>query len=263
MPAARPSKARAAQRSKALIALADLARPASGTCWRVVEAQHYVATLPLVDSLAEQARLEHLLEATKPTLPPECRGLDYLLATPFRYRPYPQGSRFRRAGATPGVFYAAADVETAIAEAAFYRLLFFAESPATPFPGNASEHTAFSARYGGKAVDLTAPPLARRRNQWLHPTAYGPCQDLADQARAAQVDLIRYASVRDPARRMNVALLTCRAFRAKAPLARQTWRLRVGATGIQALCEFPRARLDFDCAAFAADARLAHFNWVR
>ena len=41
--------------------------------------------------------------------------------------PYPIGSRFRRAGRTAGVFYAAESPETAVAEMAFYRLLFFAE----------------------------------------------------------------------------------------------------------------------------------------
>lgn len=261
MPAARRSESPS---PRPAARLAALARPGSGTCWRVVEGQHHVSTLPLVDTLAEQARLEQLIEATKPSLPPECRGLDYLLFTPFRYRPYPIGSRFRRAGMTPGVFYAAAQVETAIAETAFHRLLFFAESPATPFPMNASEHTAFSVRYGSaKVLDLTRPPLARRRRDWMHPTGYAPCQALADSARGAGVELIRYASVRDPEHRLNVALLTCRAFRSEAPLERQSWRLRLSAAGIQALRDFPKLSLDFGRDAFAADPRLQGFDWAR
>ena len=69
----------------------------------MVEAQHRVSTLKLVDTLSEQERLEQLLDASKPPVPPECRHLDYLLATPFRYgSPYPHGSRFRRAGLSPG-----------------------------------------------------------------------------------------------------------------------------------------------------------------
>src|SRR5262245_11246750 len=79
----------------------------AGTCWRLVEAQHHVSTLKLVDSVKERELLEELIEATKPPLPPECRGLHYLLSTPFRYGSvYPAGSRFRRAGLTEGVFYA-------------------------------------------------------------------------------------------------------------------------------------------------------------
>jgi len=253
MPAARPSDALSAH-----------AHRVSGTCWRIVEGQHYVSTLALVDSVDEQRRLEELIEATKPRLPPECRGLHYLLSTPFRYHPYPTGSRFRRAGATPGVFYAAAAVETAIAETAFYRLLFFAESLATPWPANPSQHTAFSARYGsGKAVDLTRPPFARQRKRWMHPNDYGPCQALAEEARGAGVEVIRFSSVRDPEHRLNVALLTCRAFRAKEPIEFQSWRIRLGPTGVQALREFPRANLEFGREAFATDARIAGFGWDR
>ena len=75
----------------------------AGVCWRAVEAQHRVSTMKLVDTLAEQSALESLIDATKPPVPPDCRHLHYLLATPFRYgAPYPTGSRFRRAGADAG-----------------------------------------------------------------------------------------------------------------------------------------------------------------
>src|SRR5262245_6883848 len=98
-------------------ALSSEHRRLSGVCWRVVEAQHRVSTMKLVDTLDEQSVLESLVEATKPRLPPECQHLHYLLATPFRYgAPYPSGSRFRRAGMTPGVFYASRTSSTAIAE---------------------------------------------------------------------------------------------------------------------------------------------------
>lgn len=40
-----------------------------GKAWRLVEAQHRVSTLKLVESLAEQAILEDILEVTKPPLP--------------------------------------------------------------------------------------------------------------------------------------------------------------------------------------------------
>lgn len=245
-------------------ALAASAHRVSGACWRVVESQYYVSTLPLVDGVAEQRRLEELIEATKPTLPAECAGLNFLLSTPFRYGPYPTGSRFRRAGATPGAFYASVAEETAIAEIAFYRLLFFAESPGTPWPANAGQHTAFAARYGSaRAIDLTRPPLARRRKQWMHPTDYAPCQALADDARTAGIEIIRFASVRDPQHRLNVALLTCRAFRAAKPVERRSWGIRLGPTGVHAVREFPQASLEFGRDAFADDPRIAGFGWER
>jgi hypothetical protein len=251
----------AARRSDALL---SHAHRVAGACWRIVEGQHHVATLPLVDSLAEQQRLEQLIESTKPALPEECRGLHYLLSTPFRYRPYPAGSRFRRAGMTPGVYYASAAVETAVAEAAFYRLLFFAESPETPWPVSAAEHTAFSARYGsGKAINLTRAPFARQRARWMHPTDYAHCQALADDAHTAGVEVIRFASVRDPQHRLNVALLTCRAFRARQPGETQSWRIRLGPTGVQALREFPSLSLEFGREAFGTDPRIAAMAWSR
>jgi hypothetical protein len=240
-------------------ALACEARVHRGTAWRLVEAQHYVSTLKLVDSLAEQDALEHLIEASKPAIPAECRHLDPLLATPFRYGAvYPSGSRFRRAGRTPGVFYAAERVETAVAEMAFYRLLFYAESPGTPPPQNATEYTAFAVRLAtDRAIDLTVPPLSDAAAVWTDPVNYAPCQALADAARAAAIGAIRYRSVRDPAARANLAVLTCSCFAEARPVARQSWRLRIAPHGVQALREHPRKRMAFERAQFAADPRLS------
>lgn len=101
-------------------ALLSEKRAVSGKYWRLVEAQHQVSTMKLVDTVDEQSLLEDILETSKRPFPPECAGFDYLLATPFRYgAAYPHGSRFRRAGFTEGVYYAAAKVETALAEMAF------------------------------------------------------------------------------------------------------------------------------------------------
>lgn len=245
-------------------ALRSEARPYTGSAWRFVEAQHRVATLKLVDSLAEQATLEEILEATKPPLPEECRALDYLLATPFRYRPYPAGSRFRRAGLTPGVWYGAEAAETAAAEIVFYRFLFYAESPSTPFPDDAADYTAFSAAVATpSALDLTAGALATDHAVWTRLTDYAACQALADEARAIGAGIIRYTSVRDPARRANLAVLTCRAFAAPQPVERQTWRIRIGPSGAQALREHPPLGLEFATDSFAPDPRLDGMVWDR
>jgi hypothetical protein len=244
-------------------ALSSERRALSGACWRVVEAQHKVSTLKLVDTLAEQTLLEGLIEQTKPPVPPECRHLHYLLATPFRYgSAYPRGSRFRRAGITPGIYYASARVDTPIAETVFARLLFFAESPATPWPANAGQFTAFSARFSSRrGLDLMRPPLADKA--WTHPTDYAPCQALADAARAAAAEVIRYESVRDPARGANIAILNCVAFASREPVERQTWRIQLGSRGARALCEFPEARLEFSREVFAADPRIDTLAWDR
>jgi hypothetical protein len=230
-----------------------------------VEAQHRVSTMKLVDTLAEHEVLEAAIEASKPLIPPECRHLHYLLVTPFRYRStYPRGSRFRRAGFTPGVFYASRTVATAIAEMAFHRLLFFAESPETPWPANPNDFTAFAVEVRTRsAVDLTRSPFVAARAQWIDCTDYEACQTLAESARVASVDVIRCESARDPGGGLNIAVLACRAFASADPVAQQTWRLHFGSAGVRGLCSFPDQRIEFNRDAFARDPRIADLNWVR
>ena len=245
-------------------ALSSSRRASAGRCWRLVEAQHHVSTAKLTDSLPEQERLEALLEQSKPSIPEECRALNYLLFTPFRYgAPYPRGSRFRRQGHTPGVFYASELPRTAAAELAFRRLLFFAESPDTPWPSNPGEYTGFVVHYSGAAIDLTLPPFHADETAWTHPTDYGPCQELAAGCRLEDIDVIRYRSARYPDPAGNIAVLRCRAFAAPDILERQTWRIHLSTSGVRAICEFPKDVVNFDRTAFAADPRIAAMTWDR
>jgi hypothetical protein len=229
----------------------------------VVEAQHVVSTMALVDTLDEQALLEQILDESKPVIPSECRELHYLLATPFRYgSPYPTGSRFRRPGFTPGVFYASLTPIVAVSEMAFRRLLFYAESPDTPWPANAAEYTAFSVRFATcKGLDLMRPPLDRDARKWTDPVDYSHCQAIAEHAREAGAQVIRYRSARTDGQ--NVALLTCAAFKSRAPIDRQVWRIHAGSVGVRAVCDFPPERLAFDRTAFARDPRIASLAWDR
>lgn len=243
-------------------ALRSEARRWKGVLWRLVEAQHRVSTLKLVETLEEQAVLEDILEETKPKLPPECHDLDYLLATPFRYGPYPKGSRFRRAGRTPGVWYGAEAPGTAVAEMVFYRFLFFAEAPHVPWPDATDDYTAFAARIDGVRLALTRRPLSGDAVLWNHPTDYGSCQSLADAAREGGIEIIRYTSVRDPAGGANGAVLTCAAFARPKPVERRTWRIRIGDFGAIALCDHPAEGLSFRTDAFD-DPRLDGMRWVR
>lgn len=239
-------------------------RSIDGTAWRLVEAQHVVSTLSLVDSLDEQNLLEDILEETKPPIPEECQGLDYLLSTPFRYRPYPYGSRFRKHGLTPGVWYGAEHPETAVAEMVFYRFLFYAESPETPFPDSPADYTAFSvgvSTQGG--LDLTQGGLAADGDKWTELTEYSACQALAETARETGVEIIRFTSVRDPLNKANLAVLNCRAFDDPAPVERQSWRIRMSAAGAQAVRDHPRAGLEFSQDAFSEDPRLSEMVWER
>jgi len=245
-------------------ALRSEAAPYSGVAWRLVEAQHIVSTLKVVDHLEEQEILEDILEETKPPVPEACQQLDYLLSTPFRYRPYLHGSRFRRAGLTPGVWYGAEHVETSVAEMVFYRYLFFAESPATPFPREAAQYTSIGVELmAAVAIDLTKGALALDREHWEHPTRYDACQDLEASARDMSCEVIRYRSVRDLENRCAVAVLSCAAFAERQPSHHQTWRIRLSRNGAIVSREHPRSSLSFPTDAFSADPRLAGMNWER
>ena len=226
--------------------------------WRAVEAQHRVSTMKLVDSLAEQAALERVLEETKPPVPRDCAHLHYLLFSPFRYaRGNPHASRFRRAHAFEGVFYASASPEIAISEIVFYRFLFYAESPDTPLPGNAAEYTVFAVQLrADPALDLTRPPMSAHLSIWTKPDDYAPCQALADDARKEKIEAICYPSVRDLQRRLNYAVLTPHAFVQSQPIAQQSWRILLRTESALAKCEAPDTGITFPKRDFDVGSRL-------
>ena len=174
----------------------------------------------LVDSLAEQELLETILEESKPRLPPGTEKLHYLLATPFRYRPR-MDSRFR-ASFDAGVWYGAEELRTALAEKSYWRLRFLLDSPGTP-DLKPVPHTAFRASVRGSAIDLTVQPFLRDRAKWVHRTSYEATQALAAAAREAQVQIIRYESVRDPEHAACAAVLTPTAFHRPRPKDLETW----------------------------------------
>lgn len=234
-------------------------KPRAGLYWRAVEAQHKKSTMKLVDSNDEQRILEEEIEQAKPAVPQAGDGFDYLLYTPFRYHAFlPKGSRFRRAGFTEGVFYCCESPITAMAEKAFWQLVFFAESPATPFPANPAQFTVFSTRIRTSlCLDLTEPPLVRDAALWTDLADYSSCQEIADKARQCAAEAIRYRSVRDPSEGYNLAVLSMNAFAAKKPDSMQSWHLQLRRHSAWAKCEAPARSLSFDTDLFFRDPRLA------
>jgi len=215
-------------------ALASEAHPAKGLVWRAVEDQHRASTRKLVDTVEEHDLLESLLDRDKPPYPPEARDLHYLLKTPFRYHPpAPQGSRFRRYLVDSGVFYGAEAVRTALAELAYWRLRFFRDAPDANLPRQEERLTVFSTRYATqRQLDLTRPPLNKDRKRWTRRDDYSATQALAERARRADIEVIRYESVRDAQQGANVALLTAKAFAARKPQTQQTWFLYLAPTEV-------------------------------
>jgi len=197
--------------------------------WRAVEAQHHVSTNVLVDTLAEQAELERLLEESKPA-PAASRDLHWLLSTPFRYPPLAGGSRFR-GPADPGVWYGADEIRTACAEVGYWRWRFLRASPQlSALPVRAQ--TLFRAAAAGRTIDLRLPPLDAARARFTSPADYSATQSYARRARQAGVEILRYESVRDPQHAGAAVLFTPAAFSAVAPLELQTWLLDVQATRV-------------------------------
>jgi hypothetical protein len=184
-----------------------------------------VATRALVDTLEEQELLEALLEESKPPVPSACAKLDYLLYTPFRYPPH-YGSRFR--GFTdPGVWYGAIETRTSCAELGYWRWRFVTDSRGLERLDGVP-HTLFQGLARGPAVDLRDPPFDRDSAAWRDPSNYSECQTFARCARAAEILMISYRSVRDPEPAACTAVLDCRAFAGSGGVRqRQSWFLTV------------------------------------
>jgi hypothetical protein len=200
-----------------------------------VEAQHVASTMALVDTVAEQAVLERLVEASKPPVPHEVArlGLHWLLFTPFRYPPPPGGSRFRGPN-DPGVFYGAEQLRTACAEVGYWRWRHLRDSPglkAMP----ARPQTVFRVPVSGLAIDLREAPFVRTGPEGtvpgdsplLHRSDYTDCQSIARTAREAGLQLVRYESVRDSRHGGCGAVLDAAAFASREPVEQQGWILTV------------------------------------
>ncbi len=208
-------------------AVSSEAYPLSCRVWRMVEAQHVVSTSRILDTREEQELLEDILEESKPPVPPEAQGLDYLLYSPFRYGPLsPYGSRFRGV-ADSGVFYGAETVRTAAAEVGYWRWHFLQDSSGLDRLPPCS-FTAFKVPLKTSAVDLRKPPFDREAAVWQHTSDYSATQAFGRVARSAGIGAILYLSVRDPEPHFCAAVLTPRAFAVKKPdRATQTWVLTV------------------------------------
>jgi hypothetical protein len=199
------------------------ARPARRKLWRGVEAQHRVATMRLVDNLAEQELLEQLIEGSKPALPPEARGLHYLISTPFRYTS-PHPSRFRPAN-EPGIWYGAAEPETVAAELAYWRWKFLVESDGLRDAQLVTEHTFFQAQFRGVELDLMIAPWVGLRNLWRDGDDYTACHRLAREIRelpSPAIAAIRYESARREGGACE-AVLVARSLSLPSLHLQQTW----------------------------------------
>ena len=196
-------------------------RPLRVSPWRVVESQHHVSTRKLVDSLEEQELLERLIDEVKP--PDLTRGrIHYLLFTPFRYPPLPHGSRFGT-HTERGIWYGSADIRTAFAEVAYYRLVFL-EGTRASLGTVTTALTAFTASLRTRrGVDLVMPPFDSHRREIASPSRYTATQALGATMRQAGVEAFRYPSARDAEGGVNIAAFVPAVFGTAKPRTLETW----------------------------------------
>lgn len=231
-----------------------------GVACRVVESQEQVATAALVSSLEEQMLLEEFIESTKPPRPVDTAHLDYLLATPFRYPPLARGSRFGTPGAR-GIFYGALDEATALAETAYYRLLFWHGMETPPAAALRTEHLLFRAAYGtDQGLRLHARPWTRFRAALTDPASYAATQTLGAAMRGAGVAAFEFESARR-AGGVNIGLFTPWALADSAPRAQEKWFSQTAADGVRFGLARPAAAgtvgwLEFPLGRFLVEGRL-------
>ena len=202
----------------------------SGQLYRLVESQQQVATLSLVDTLAEQALLEQLLENTKPAVPAAAADLHYLLRTPFRYPPLKWGSRFGSVH-EHGIFYAGSTAEVCLAESAYYRLLFWHSiDAAAPKASLRTEHTLLSASYhSDKGVCLQQPPFNAYQAVLTDKSSYQQTQPVGSAMRRAGVEVFQYCSARHPQQQLCIGVFTAAAFTNKQPDSTSQWLCELSA----------------------------------
>jgi hypothetical protein len=230
--------------------------PLSGEVVRLVESQEQVATNSLVRTLAEQALLEDLIEASKPRVPPAARGLHYLLATPFRYPPLPWGSRFGRRF-EPSLFYASRAIDTALAESAYYRFVFWSGMQTPPSTPLDTRHTLFTvAIQAAKAVQLQCAPFDEFSAALMDRRDYSATQALGSALREAGIDALEYRSARDPGAGINVALFSAEALGATLPTIQDEWLCSTAAERVTYYSRTGGGVRDFSRATFLVEGML-------
>ena len=228
----------------------------SGPILRLVESQEQVATNSLVRTLAEQALLEDLIEASKPKLLGPAIGLHYLLATPFRYPPLPWGSRFGRRF-EPSLFYAARSIATVLAESAYYRFVFWSGMAAPPPAPLDTRHTLFSVSIGtSRGLRLQQAPFDEHAAALLDRRHYGATQALGSAMRDAGIEAFEYRSARDPQQGLNVALFTPAALGSPKPDILDEWLCQTTAERVSYYSRSGGGVREFPLETFRVDGEL-------
>jgi len=149
----------------------------------------------------------------------------------------------------PGIFYAAEDIATAVAETAYWRLVAFARSPGFRRPRTPTPMSAFAVHVASEsAFDLTQAPFDTPADRWTHPTDYTATQALAAAARVVGIGVLRAPSARARGG-INVAVLDPAAL-VSPPAPHSSWAFLATHDGLIATREMRSEALRFTAAGF-------------
>lgn len=225
---------------------------------RVVESQEQVATMRLVDDLAEQSALEQMLDRGKPSYRTGSAHLHYLLSTPFRYPPLRHGSRFGQRHER-SLLYGSLGWQTALAEAAYYRLVFWHGQRLAPAQPYTTQHLLFEADYATAAgLRLQDTECTTYRSIIADPTDYSATQTLGSAMRAAGIMAFEYPSARCPLGGSNVGLFEPDALVSERPVTMQNWLCKTSAEQVVFNARDPDRLIGFSLDDFTVNGILPH-----
>ena len=182
----------------------------TGTVLRLVQQQGLHTLGPLVDDLEQLARLETLVEASKPPWPTATLGPPShpLLATPFRYPPLRHGSRFG-GRESRGIFYGSRSRTGSLLEGAFSSFLFWDGMQEPPPTAIRRRQTLFSVViHTNRGLKLQTLPKDAAQPTLRDPRHYGPTQRLGQWMREAGLEAFEYGSARSSEPLVQVGVLT-------------------------------------------------------
>ena len=184
--------------------------PLQGTVLRLVQQQGINSLDPLVDNLEQLARLEALVETSKPL--PQATGAAIpshpLLITPFRYPPLRHGSRFG-SRQSRGMFYGSRSRNGCLVEGAFYALLFWEGLIDPPPAPIRRRQTLFSVLLdASRGLQLQTIADQAVQATLRDPIAYGPTQELGAWMREHGIEAFEYPSARSSDALVQVGVLT-------------------------------------------------------
>lgn len=201
---------------------------------RIVETQEYAATTSLVDNLQEQSLLEEMLDKAKPDYREGTENRHYLISSPFRYPPLKHGSRFGDV-TMPSFFYASEDVNTALAECAFYRFVFLKDMLVPYERAIQSAHMSFRVNIEStSAAILTEYSDHDIVNLLVSPNNYAYTQQLGKHlTQISGADVIRFYSARGVKwAGINVAIAQPHVIISKEPHGMVNWICHTTANNI-------------------------------